>query len=392
MAAIVHGTERVQATTEGGGLPITVKIRSSLFGTLVSLVAAGLFIAVPFIFRQSGQLDGGGAWQWLIWLFPLIGVVALACSLRHAGRSTEAEIGPDAVQVRGRSLFGGSEWREPLAAYDGIRWRQDERVANSDNERHDKSNVTTIQRVELAHADGDKIVPLFAGTVDDAAARQEWERFARATGLPAIDARDVTQTVRAAEDIDKSVKELAAEGKIDAEWRNEAPPGRIDLSHSGNAEDAQAMTLTLPPAIPDKVWRALQAGAALVLLLGLFEMSLFLILVAAGFGGLFEFIRRSQHARPRSFHLTRDTLTYTEPTRSDNDFTMPLSQIESIDVTRAQIGHIDAGARVKAMLRKVLSHNVLVIGSDQAEHRVAGLTKDELAWLRRFLRAAVAHA
>ncbi len=252
----------------------------------------------------------------------------------------------------------------------------------------DRSHVRVIQRVELAHPETERTLPLFIGTAEDAVARREWERFARATGLPAIDAREVSETVRAAEDVDKSVKDLAAEGRIDAEWRNEAAPERIDLRHEGD----EAMTVTLPPAIPDLVWRAMQGAAALILLLGLVEMAVILIIVAVAFGGVAEIALRTQRSKPRTLHLTRRAVEYSEPARSGNDFTMPLSRIESIDVVRAQIGNIDAPAPVKSQLRKVLSHEVLAIGSDDAEHRIGGLRKAELTWLRRFLRSAVAHA
>ena len=42
--------------------------------------------------------------------------------------------------------------------------------------------------------------------------------------MPAVDARDDTVHVRAVRDIDKTVKELASDGKIPTDWIDREPP------------------------------------------------------------------------------------------------------------------------------------------------------------------------
>ena len=388
---------KVEITGEGTALPVTVNTTPSPIdlGIKLAITAAICLLALKLLV-DPWFLPALELFPPLRWVLPvvliLLGLRLGGTALLEVGTSTTTEIDVSEAACKKRTLFGTSSWREPLSNYRGIRWRQEHRIPDSDDTA--RSKARTFQIIDLAHTDSGKNVLLFFKEVSDETARLEWERLAKLTNLQAIDAREIGEVVRDAADLDKSFKQLADEGKLDASWQDQAPPGRLSLDYETDPDGdvVSGMTVTLPPRVPNKFWHALQAAFCVFLLLALVQRYIGGIVILGGLLVLLEFLRRLSARSPRILQVSRDSLSYEDPTHSRGAFTMALTAIESIETRRVNLGKTEGSEAVKKAMSKLLSHEVLEIGSDRAEHRIGGLAADELAWLASFLRSAVANA
>lgn len=389
MAYSTQGFDRAEPSA-GESLPITVTFSTSrskaLAGIIGAVVIAGAGVYLFTADEMATIFDRQP--QYRLLAFAILGIFLLRFvwwGTRSFGRSAEAMINADTIHYR----EGRKSWTEPLANYEAIRWRQEHLI--NQREHTQSADSTTYQIIEAEHRDPARSLLIYRDISPEPDTRATFERLARATGLPAVDARKVTEVVREAEDVDKSIKELAAEGKIDTAWDDERRPARFGLSREGEG-DAQVMTLTLPPPISPVVWRSMQAVFAALVVVGLVQFSILLVICTAlPIWGL-EYARRRDIEHPRTLRITRSELTYSEPARTSGGFTMKLPEIEELQVMRVAIGKAEGNRAFVDFMNRAFSSRQLVLATDQEEQTISGLQADELRWLEKFLRAAVASA
>jgi len=433
MSQTLSGLE-VKETSPAGAMPITLAVGASPPGVVGGVVVGVVLLVFAYVLATSdlaAQIDGLPPAAGLL-LAAALGVYAAFRIVRTvwaATRRREVRIGEGEVACTIRSLGGREDWREPLSAYDGVRWK---RFALKDPEsrQSDDSRRRTRYRhvIELVHPDPAKTVPLFSrttgrvnpldvlglvgkavvkngGSVDRDGLKAEaerlareanagdprarWEDFARRLDLPAIDARDGAELKRDAADLDKSIGELAAEGKVSRDWDDSPPPPSLEVETLGDPADPETQTLrVLFHATTMPVWFYLLFVAVGVFLLGTAVVQLAMgpliggVVFAGAGAGLWYLERRN----PRRLRLTRSTLTFEHPNVASRGFTLALDRIESLHL-RHRGGAKAGGKSLPIMGRE------LVISSDEGEHAIGGGLPDAaLIWLRDYLRAALANA
>lgn len=415
-----------------GALPITLEMRSSKKAVFINLALA--IILVIFAFNVNTMIPdymvGSADAPVRTWLPLIIGALSLLFGARAilswTGGGTDISVNRDRVAFHYRSLLGKHEWTEPLSRYQGVRWK---RFAIHEDRASERVRTRYRHVIDLAHPDKNKTVPLFAretGKADVSATialarkafasenatdaerdeleaeaarlgkqasaddpRAHWERFAALLELPAIDARDGAETVRAAEDVNKSVKQLAEEGKINADWRSTPPPASLDAQTLGDPDDPASQELRVlirAGNTPRVLLWALGAIAAVLLIAGVFNMHFGSLFGAFLFGGAVYGIRYLERSKPRQITVTRQKLRYDDPLVNSRSFIAPLGDIETISIRDRDTEILRATVTLK------LSGKELLISTDKLERPVAGgAPEDGLVWLRDYLTAAVAN-
>ncbi len=327
------------------------------------------------------------------------------------------------VTVTGKSLLGSENWSEPLSAYDGVRWREIVvyRRTGVSSGSSTSNRPSVYQVLDLKHPDPARCIPLYVtrlkagahqkleqiaqlvsasakdGTrpkrenfeqLDELPAtdrtRQKWEHFARLLDVAAIDARGGKPQVRAAADVDKSIRELADEGKIQAEWDGRPTPAGLEVVHEGDPNDADSQEILVTiraKKFPVWVYGGLMAGSAFLVILGAADLAFLPLIFGGGLGAGVVWHWKSEERNPRTVRITRAQLLIDTPdpgNKARHDV-VDHRAIESVEVS----GKHD---------RSVIGSQ-LVIATDREEYKAgAGLSKDGLAWLRDLILSAVAKA
>ncbi len=119
------------------------------------------------------------------------------------------------IEIIHRPALGEKKsFKEKLANYEGVRFRIEFFQFGFMNKNK--------YIIELFHKNRNKIAPLYIST-SDKNIRKIWEYYARTLGLPALLMTDEGMTTRKVEDLDKSIRELAAEGLIENKYDDRAP-------------------------------------------------------------------------------------------------------------------------------------------------------------------------
>jgi hypothetical protein len=363
-------------------------------------------------------------------VFPYLPLVIVVAGLVMFARgiigftdSRTARFEDGQVTVTGKSLLGSENWSEPLNSYDGVRWREivvHRRAGSSDNSTSN-TGPRIYQVLDLQHPDPARCVPLHVewmksgarqkmqqlaklvkapvedGTrpdlkdfeaLDDIPAKDEtsekWEHLAKLLSVPAIDTRGGRQQVRAAADVDKSIRELADEGKIQAEWDDRPPPVGLEVVHEGDTDDPDSQAiLVIIRAKKHPVWLygALLAFSAILVVLGVTDLALLPLIFGGGLGAGVVWHWKSEERNPRTIRITRTQLLIDtpDPGNAARHDVIDHRAIESVEVS----GRHD----------RAVFGSQLIIATDREEYKAgAGLSKDGLAWLRDIIMAAVAKA
>jgi len=131
------------------------------------------------------------------------------------------EISRELVRVTGKGSFA-AQWDEPVSAFKGILRRTDEDTSIGMPEYGGGMKVT-IFLVELVHPDRRKTILLYKSDTEEVI-RKLWKDAARTLHLPALDETSGGIVICAPEDLDKSIRDLAAEGKISTIFDADTPP------------------------------------------------------------------------------------------------------------------------------------------------------------------------
>lgn len=217
-------------------LPLTLQSGGGIGGGLFMMVFAAVWGGVPgyFVLSQLDSLEGGA---FIALLFPLIGLALFVFGFLSMFRRRRVTIDDKGVGVEVRRFRRWQGWREPLAHYRGVLLKQV-------TIRRNKSSYTA-HAVFLAHRDDDKSVPLFVAR-DRQQARRTWEQAAKALRLAAIEQTDDGEVTRALEDLDKSVRELAAEGRLKVDFAARPPPAGLSAHYDGEVLVVETDRPSLP--------------------------------------------------------------------------------------------------------------------------------------------------
>lgn len=234
--------------------------------------AVGLYSTV-----RSGDIGPEIA---ILLIFPIFGVAIFLFGIHNWLWRRSVTYDGHAFTVTERGLRGEKSWTEPLSAYDGV-MRSTRRVKT-------RNSSYTLYMVDLVHPDSDRKINLYTDT-SETGFRGIWESYARQLRLPAFDQGEGGMVRREAADLDKSVGELIAEGKIDIDYDALARPA------SGLAFDIEGDTIVITRTGPQNSWPASLMAVLFPLIfvgVGFFAPGLDLVgrVIFGGMGLLFELL------------------------------------------------------------------------------------------------------
>lgn len=218
----------------GDRLPIEHYEGARIAGGIIMLLFGGVFAAFPVLFFVLATLDGEEPIPFfallLLGVFLLVGLGIMALGL--SGFLHRLSITIDGESVRGlrRGLKGTRTWNDPLSSYQGV-FAEEEYHSGGKNR-----SSYTLYKIVLKHAAQTRDVLLYSSRSSDEH-RAETEAFAKLVGRPVIVGDpDGRYTERSISDLDKSVRELVAEGKLEARFDPYLPPqqGKLTLRQEDN--------------------------------------------------------------------------------------------------------------------------------------------------------------
>ncbi|MFC1479755.1 hypothetical protein ACFL6F_04075 [Planctomycetota bacterium] len=203
-------------------LPADIPIKGSKGLGLFLLVFSSFWGGIPTMFLISSIISGKFEWGMLMVLpFTIIGIVMFLIGLNQFFISGRIRIAETGVEYEKKSLFGSKEWDTPLNEYKGVLYRSEYHSGGKN------SSSYTLYIVELYHEEKDKRIILYKSRMEQGI-RQKWETSSRRIGLPALEKSGSEITERDVEDLDKSVKELVQERKIEIDFDpSSAPPAGL---------------------------------------------------------------------------------------------------------------------------------------------------------------------
>lgn len=193
-------------------LPTNVTDRSGLkwilsgwfFGAL--MLWLGIFELFSFITAEKDNNQSFMVVEFFAFIVILIALGLIIYSLFSFIRCKKFYFDGNEFHIVYRPALGiKHQFRESLHSYIGVRLR----VLFVQSGLFNKNRYI----IDLYHPDSNKIVPLYIST-SNKNIRKIWEDYARFFELPALSVGDRGLVQREYEDLDKSIKELAAAGKI----------------------------------------------------------------------------------------------------------------------------------------------------------------------------------
>ncbi len=246
----------------------------------VFLVVFALFWGGLPVLGLVSELEAGrfGVETLLFLVFPVIGVGLLLFGAHSLLWRRRIAFDGSAFTVAEHGLKGTRQWREPLSAYHGV-MRHTRRVRT-------KNSSYTLYMIDLVHPDSDRRINLYTDT-SDGGFRDKWEAFARRLSLPALEEGEGGMVRREAADLDKSVGELIAEGKVEIDYDTLSRPAKgLAVSFEG---DVAVLTRTGPA---NAWWGSLIAVLFPLIFVGVAiyapDMPMFMRYLFGGLGVLFE--------------------------------------------------------------------------------------------------------
>ncbi len=360
----------VRVVADLSRLPVEINLKQSKFQTFFLIIFGVVWLAITSGFLAP-MIFGGGASEPIIWvfiiIFPLIGLGLILGGLYQLTVRRTLNITRTRVSFGERTPLGRRNWQEPLSAYKGIRHYT--RVIKS------KNSSTTYQIVELAHQNPARAVPLFVQP-GMKMPRQKIEDYASALELSVMGGTG--QAARHADDLDKSIRELSAEGKFENRFDPNSPiPPTLKILTSGSGEDAELKITILAPRIP----RALQFAMIIIPVLfggvaslgnnSLIPLGIGLVVLVAAILAILR-----DRRTPRIVRINRNSITGEAGLAGGKTppKTIPFGSVEEVYVRR------DANGR---------GQNIVVAGDHATIAIGAGLPAKSLEWLRGYIAAAI---
>ncbi len=217
-------------------LPAVHHNSGSRFGGIFLILFALFWGGVPGIILigmvTSGEYESS---MFFLLLFPVIGIGIFLGGLYTMTFRETIRIDATSVSREAKSILGYKYWTEPLKRYPGILQRTEHRSGGKN------SSSYTLHIVELHHEEKKKRIILYESRSPNGF-RKIWEDYCRHLNKPALEGGKGNMLSRAVEDLDKSVRDLAREGKLEVDFdpRKPPPPG-FDLRVDGDQ-----LRVTLP--------------------------------------------------------------------------------------------------------------------------------------------------
>lgn len=210
-------------------LPVTQVDKGSKGAGIFMMIFASVWGGVPTLALikalSSGTMQAG---MWGLFLFTVIGTCLFLGGLYLLTSRSTTTLSREQVGVSKTSLFGSSQWTARLSEFAGIRSRSEYHSGGKNSPSY------TLYIIELLHkTDSRKTVRLYESRADFGI-RSIWENACRALNLPAVEGEGSSLVTRAVEDLDKSVKDLAREGKLHVDFDpSKPPPAGLSLKVDG---------------------------------------------------------------------------------------------------------------------------------------------------------------
>lgn len=202
----------------------TLNKHTGAFYVIFGLLVAGILGHILVIGVLSGDFE---AWMLYLLIPVSFGVAMFLSGIFALTYKSTIHIDSNQVSVDTSSVFGKKRWSELLSKYKGIITRSELRYGHSYN----SSRMYYI--IEMLHDDPTKCLILYYST-SDYHLRSTWEDYCRKLNMKAIEGKGENTIVREAADLDKSVYELATEGKLDIKFDpTQQPPEGIKVSMAG---------------------------------------------------------------------------------------------------------------------------------------------------------------
>jgi Tfp pilus assembly protein PilF len=345
---------------------ILIKPRSSLFDYLPVLAPLIIFIAVLYILAKyigTKLLYGNGKKDKLDKKLPDFSNLPVKISRWKLGKKQTIEISRDLITVTEKGLFANN-WSEPVSTFTGT-------LREKYTVRHGDSGSKTYHKVELVHPDEDKAVPIYKAR-EEKGIRRLSETAARALNLPVLEKTNEGIVTRAPEDLDKSIRDLGAEGKISVDFDpNATPPKGIEW---GQIKGDMSVTLSWGAnEVRGVATFGVICFASLVLLFAIYTFGsgkgfivglVFLFILTIWLKEWFlDFIGK------RLILITKKEVSYFRktPFLTFNRKVIPLQELETVELMKSE----------------------LVMESDETKILIGRLGEQQQHWLRNFIRYAV---
>ncbi|TVQ75086.1 MAG: hypothetical protein EA363_00940 [Balneolaceae bacterium] len=336
------------------------------FLVIFALIWGGIPGLIFFGMITSSEYDPA---MLFILIFPVIGIGILLFGLYNLTFRETIRIDAANVTRESQSIFGYKYWTEPLQRYPGVLQRTERRSGGKN------SSSYTLHIVELHHEDKKKRVTLYESRSSDGF-RKTWEDYCRQLNKPALEVGKGKMVSRAVEDLDKSVRDLAREGKlaVDFDPRKPPPPG-FDLRVDGDQ-----LRVALPKtknSLIGSLFIMAFAGVFIFIGFGIDDapvafgvIGIILLIIIMG-GLVWNTISRNVLLIGREqVRILQET-----PWGETGGSLLNTSEIEGV-----RIGPVSEGTKQMAVLL-VTDHQTRKIG--------AGLPADSMDWLKRCILAVI---
>lgn len=371
---IVRRWHKANVAIDPTALPHNERVHPDRAGAIFGLIFAVVWLgaSLSMIVSGTGGDDVTGFGKYILYLFPLFGIAVLVGIVKGGFKSYDIDYATDGVTVKERNLGSKRSWRARYDEFIG--------VVHGHHVVH-RRNAPDIeyQVVALMHPDPAKSVPLMARR-GRGLPRRDWEDYCRAFDLPGIEFEGDEMIRRDSADLDKTVKELVAEGKISAHFDHSRPPPEgLLLSRHGEGDRAELVIEIRTPRLPTGLATVLPIVPLIFVLIGTtapdaFPFAVFGIVLSLATVGIVLFDRRN----PRIVRLDR-----TEIRIIDKFGTLFGSTVSALRLNEIEGVRETAIRTVKAVR----------IEGDRGYIRVgAGLNPRQIEWLRGFLTSAMATA
>ena len=410
----------LQTAVDLGRLPVTVDQGPKATPKVTLLFAFGLVLMTGLYFLSGVLIEGAAVLSFN--LFPVgIALTVLIVLVAAPLRRRRVTFDEEGVTVESRGLLGLKTWSLPYEAFKGVLYREELLRRQNAGLQRQNTGSGIFQVIELLHEKRNRCVLLYVCRTAEVP-RDRWEGYARRLGLPALEIGAEGINARAAGDLDKSLKDLAAEGKVDAAFDLAAAvPRGLRLERP---EDGRLRVLVTATRISAKLlgFCALVGFALCAFAFTAGLTGIILLPVGLLFAGLAWFMFQWDRNKPRVLEIDRLCLKITD------DFDNDLVENERIAkfylaAVAGQTGHPAAGKQAKAIpfplpgtqdtyrteelaLQDIESVKVakvnrpsgppayeLVITGDKHRFNFGrGLSMAALNWLKDFLTAAIATA
>ncbi|MDI6402788.1 hypothetical protein QLX67_12340 [Balneolaceae bacterium ANBcel3] len=357
------GTRVREGSTIGGYIFIVLGL-IWLIPSLVALYSYVAKIIPPFVLAADTPFI----------VFSIVFSVGFLLTGLHFLRFREViTIENERVVYEKESLFGQKYWQEPLKNFQGVLQRTEYRSGGKNSPSY------TLYIVELCHPDSKKTLLLHESR-DDHDFRKTWEAYSRTLKVPALVKEGERIIKRAVEDLDKSIKELAEEGKIDISFDPaQAPPVGVVAT-----VEKDALKMMLPNA-PFKASNLVGISVFLLFPMVFIYIGFFLEDASIAFGIMgsifllvvvFSFIWKAIAKEVLWVSSKEVRFFYETPWGERPGSALKTKQVEAVRV----------GKRVDDRINR----NGLLIISDELQLKVGeGLTDETLEWLKQCVLAVI---